>query len=573
MTQAIFIELTMLLIVTTLISALMRTLKQPLIIGYIISGILIGPFFLNILSFHDSLQTFAQIGVVLLLFFVGLNLNPRVIRETGRVSLVTGIGQVVFTSVLGFFICRYLGYGTVESLYIAVALTFSSTIIIMKLLSDRRDLDSLYGRIAIGFLIVQDLIAIFALVAISSIPAEMNIVKLLTDSLVKGAGVLFLLYVTSNYLLPRITNAMGRTQELLLLFSIAWCFAVASALQALNFSFEAGALLAGISLSLSPYHFEISSKIKPLRDFFLVLFFLLLGSQMLLGGIMEQLPVALVLSLFILVGNPLVVMVLMGIMGYSKRNGFMAGLTVAQISEFSLVLIALGVQVGHISREVLSLVTLVGLITIAGSTYMIIYADQLYAMMAKYLGVFERRGPKAGERKGEKGDPYDIILFGGGRTGADILDSLVKLNKEFLVIDYDPELINRLIKEGYNSRYGDAGDIEVLNELNLSGAKMVISTVPDEETNSLLLNKIKMVNKKCIVIVVSRHIEEALQLYEAGATYVILPHLLGGRHAATMIERNQMDIAEFVKEKARHIESLKKKKAGERLHFSNSVKF
>ncbi len=558
MTQTIFIELTLLLAVTIFISGIMRVFKQPLIIGYIISGILVGPFFLNLLSSRDAISTFAQIGVVLLLFFVGLNLNPKVIRETGKISFITGVGQVVFTSVIGFFICRFLGFGVVPSIYIAVALTFSSTIIIMKLLSDRRDLDSLYGRIAIGFLIVQDLIAIFVLMAISSIPLQLDMVKLLTDSLVKGVGIIFLLFLVSNYLFPRIISSMARSEEFLLLFVIAWCFTVASALHALNFSFEAGALLAGISLSLSPHHFEISSRIKPIRDFFLVLFFLVLGSQMQLSGLSSQIPTAIILSLFILVGNPLIVMVLMGMMGYSKRNGFMAGLTVAQISEFSLILIILGVQVGHLTPQILSLVTLV-----AGSTYMIIYADRLYAVLARYLGVFERRGPKADEKKPETRAAYEIILFGCGRTGSDILASLIKLKKKFLVIDYNPELINRLIKEGYNGRYGDAGDIELLNDLDLSAVKMLISTIPQEETNSLLLSKIRQVNPECIVIVVSHHIEEALELYKAGATYVILPHLLSGHHTATMIERNQMDIAEFIKEKSRHIESLKIRREGE----------
>lgn len=570
-TQAIFIELTVLLSVTVAITALMRMFRQPLIIGYIISGVVAGPFVLNILNYYDAVATFAQIGVVLLLFFVGLNLNPRVIKETGKASLVTGVGQVLFTSIIGFFICQALGFNMITALYISVALTFSSTIIIMKLLSDRRDLESLYGRIAIGFLIVQDLIAIFALMALSSIRADVGLIKLLTESLVRGAGVIVILFIASNYLLPRITGFIGASEEFLLLFSITWCFIVASALHLLNFSFEAGALLAGISLSLSPYHFEISSRIKPIRDFFLILFFLLLGSQMQIGGIMTQVPAAIILSLFILVGNPLIVMILMGVLGYTKRNGFMAGLTVAQISEFSLVLIALGVQVGHINREVLSLVTIVGLVTIAASTYMIIYADWLYARVSKYLGIFERKKIKS-EKKSGHDEVYDIIIFGCGRTGSDIVEALVKLNKNFLVIDYNPDMVNRLIKEGYSSRYGDAGDLEVINNLNLSDVKMVISTIPDEDTNNLLLAKVRRANKNCIVIVVSHQVDEALQLYEAGATYVILPHFLSGHHAATMIERNQMDIAEFVKEKARHIESLKKKKTGEHIHFNAHTK-
>lgn len=562
MTPGVFIELTLLLMVTAAVSGLMSFLKQPLIIGYIISGVIVGPFLLNIISTPDAVASFAQIGVVLLLFFVGLSLNPRVIREVGKVSLITGLGQVIFTSLLGFLLCRWLGFAIIPSAYIAVALTFSSTIIIMKLLSDRRDLESLYGRIAIGFLIVQDLVAIFAIVAISSLSAEMNVVKLLTESAVRGAGVLILLFLISYYLLPRLIDAIGRSQEFLLLFSLVWCFAIASTLYTLNFSFEAGALLAGISLSLSPYHYEISSKIKPLRDFFLVLFFILLGTQMVFSDIGRQVIPALILSGFILLGNPLVVMALMGMLGYTKRNGFMAGLTVAQISEFSLVLIALGVQMGHLDREVLSLVTLVGLITIAGSTYMIIYADRLYAALSKYLVIFERKGIKIEEYKYRKDGSHDIILFGCSRTGMDILEALDRMKKDFLVVDYSPDVISKLAGEGYSCRYGDAGDVEMLNELGLAGSKMVISTIPDPDTNHLLLAKVRAENKSCIVIVVSHRIDEALDLYAAGATYVIIPHLLGGRHAAALIESSRMELEEFIKEQASHIESLKRRQSG-----------
>ncbi len=560
MTPGLFVELSKILVVTVVVTGLIRLLKQPVLIGYILSGIIVGPVLLNIVASTDTLSAFSQIGVALLLFMVGLSLNPRVIKDVGKVSLITGIGQVLFTTLLGYIIARLLGISPIVSLYISVALAFSSTIIIMKLLSDKKDLETLYGRISIGFLLVQDIIAIAILLVISSLSNGTSLPSLAIGSILKGIGGIIALFVCTIYVLPSVTRYIAKSQEFLLLFSIGWCFAIASLFYYFHFSIEAGALLAGISLSLSPYHFEIGSKMKPLRDFFLIMFFIILGSQMMFSNIIQNAWLIVILSLFVLVGNPLVVMILMGWLGYTKRNGFLAGLTVAQISEFSLIVIALGVSVGHIPRETLSLVTAIGLITFAGSTYMILYSNTLYAHLSPYLALFERKGKKIDEQKYHKDNRYDIILFGYNRIGFDILESLKKLKKKFLVVDYDPEVIAKLSKEGCDCRYGDADDSEVLNELNLSKAKMIISTIPLVDTNLLLINKVRAENKKAIVSVVSHQIDEAIRLYDGGATYVLMPHFLGGKQFSTMIERNKLDMHKFLKEKIAHVRHLKHRK-------------
>ena len=560
MAVGVFVELSIVIIIAVAVAGIMRLLKQPLIIGYILTGIIVSPYFLNIIKSTDAIATFAQIGIVLLLFMVGLNLNPKIIKDVGKVSLVTGVGQVIFTSLIGFFIGKLLGFSTITSMYIAIALTFSSTIIIMKLLSDKGDLETLYGRIAIGFLIVQDLIVIVILMFISSIPTGISFTTLALETVLKGGGLLILLFLISVYIFPRLTKVIAKSQEFLLLFSIGWCFAIASLFYYLNFSIEAGALLAGITLSLSPYHYEISSKMKPLRDFFIILFFILLGSQMVFTNISQYILPIIIFSAFILIGNPLIVMILMGLLGYTKRNSFLAGLTVAQISEFSLILIALGVSVGHLTNEILSLVTVIGLITIAGSTYLILNANKIYPHLSKYLGIFERKGKKVDEHRYHKDGIYDIMLFGYDRVGYDILESFKKIKKKFLVIDYNPEIITRLAKEGFDCKYGDADDSELLNELNFSKIKMVVSTIHNLDTNLLLINKIRESNKKTIITVVSHQIDEAIKLYDAGATYVLMPHFLGGHHVSMMIEEHGLNLNKFLKEKVAHIEHLRKRK-------------
>ncbi|MBU1136424.1 MAG: cation:proton antiporter [Nanoarchaeota archaeon] len=554
----VFIELSIIIGITVLIAGIMRLLKQPLIIGYILAGIIISPYFLNLVHSAETIAIFSQIGVALLLFIVGLSLSPRVIKEVGKVSLVTGIGQIIFTSLIGFFISRALGFSVIVSLYISIALTFSSTIIIMKLLSDKKDLEKLYGKISIGFLLVQDVFVIILLMIISSFSGRLSMSSFSLGFVFSGILLIGGFVLISIYILPHLSKFFAKSQEFLFLFSVGWGLSIASLFYYLGFSMEIGALIAGVALSMSPYHYEISSRMKPLRDFFIILFFILLGSQMVFGSIAQLIIPAMVFSLFILIGNPLIVLVLMGFLGYKKKVSFQAGLTVAQISEFSLILIALGVNVGHLTREILSLVTIVGLITIAGSTYLILYSDKLYSFLSEYLSWFERRGIK--KNKLEESEDYDAILFGYNRIGFDILQSFKKLKKKFLVVDYNPETISKLSEEKIDYKYGDADDIEFLDDIKIEKAKIIVSTVPEFDTNVLLIDKIRESNKKSIVIVISHNLDEANELYNKGATYVIMPHFLGGNYVSMMINKYGTNPNKFLEERKKHIRYIKTKK-------------
>src|SRR3989344_4993713 len=341
-----FLEIGLVLVVATIVSCIIRFLRQPLILGYILTGLVVGPSLLNLIKSTETITLFSHMGIALLLFLVGININPKVIKEVGLVSLITGVGQVFITTLLGFGIALLFGFSKLSSLYLGIALAFSSTIIIMKLLSDKNDTEKLYGKISIGFLIVQDLVAILALMVVSSLGEGVNLSSLAMQKIVIGAGLTASLLLIGIYILPRLTKTLANNQELLLLFSIGWAMALASLFDLSGFSIEIGALLAGITLSSSPYRYEIGIKMTPLRDFFLLIFFLLLGSQLSFGDIGNHIWAVIIFSLVVFVGNPLIVMFLMGRIGYTKRTGFLAGLTVSQISEFSFILVALGISYG-----------------------------------------------------------------------------------------------------------------------------------------------------------------------------------------------------------------------------------
>ncbi|MBU0907423.1 MAG: cation:proton antiporter [Nanoarchaeota archaeon] len=557
--DSIFVQLSLVLVIALVVSMIVRALKQPLIIGYILAGILVSPYVFDMAQSIDSMQTFAHMGVAILLFMVGLNLNPKVIKEVGKVSLVTGLGQLIFTFIVGFMISVILGFSYLTSAYISIALAFSSTIIIMKLLSDKGDTSTLYGKISVGFLIVQDLVAILLLMVVSSFESTADFYTLAFSKVVTGVLLIAGLFLVSVFILKPATKRIAKSQELLLLFSVAWAFALASLFDYFGFSIEIGALIAGITLSVSPYRYEVGSRMRPLRDFFLLMFFILLGSQLQFESIGNSIFPIIILSLFVLIGNPLIVMTLMGALGYTKRNGFLAGLTVSQISEFSFILIALGISVGQLEPEILSIVTVIGLITMAGSSYAIMNSRWLYETLSPYLGIFERKGRKVDEGKYHKGDDHEILLFGYNRIGFSLEKAFRAINKKFLVVDNNPETILNLARAKVECRYGDAEDTELLEDLPIKNARMVISTIPEVRTNKFLIKKVKEINDKAIIIVVSHQIEDSLQLYEEGATYVITPHFFGGIHTAQLIERYGLKKKDFEREGARNAHELLKR--------------
>jgi len=439
-----FLELAGIITLATLISFVVKWLKQPLIIGYILTGIISGPIFLNLLKSQNQLEIFSKIGISVLLFIVGLNLNPKVIKEVGKVSVVTGILQVLITSTIGFFIAKILGLPNISALYLSIALTFGSTIIVLKLLSDKGDFHKLYGKIAVGLLLVQDVIASLILLFVSSFSTSQSLdLKTLVLTLLTKAFLLAItIFIFNNYLLPKLTNLLAGTPELLFLFSLSWGLGLASIFYLLGFSIEIGSLVAGVSLSLTPFAYEIASKLKPIRDFFVVLFFILIGSQMNLNNITVLLPQALVLSLFVLIGNPIIVILLINSLGHKRKTSFMTGLTIAQISEFSLILATLGFNLKHIPQETLSLITLVGLITISASTYLILYAEKIFSKIEWFLKILElKKTPNSKELLDEK---HQILLFGYDRVGQEFVRAFSTLNKPFLVIDINPLSIEKL---------------------------------------------------------------------------------------------------------------------------------
>lgn len=542
--DTLFLQISLLLAITVGVAFITRLLRQPLIVAYIFAGIICGPFILNL--FHgdsDLYGTFAQFGVVLLLFIIGLNLNFNHLKSIGRVSFITGIGQVLFTASIGMVILLALGLETIPALYLAVAVTFSSTIIIMKLLSDKKDTDSVYGRYTIGLMLVQDVIAVLIIIALGMMTGDRaasfeDIVFFGAKLVAIGAG----LFLASKHLLPKLLQRIAHSSELLFLFTLAWCFGAASVLYATGFSLEIGAIVAGMALSSSPYQLEIGSRIRPLRDFFLIVFFIVLGSEMSLSSLGSVAVPAGILSLFILIGNPLILYVLFRKLKFTRRNSFLSGVTAAQVSEFGFVVLFAGRQAGHIQGDEIVIFTAVALATIFVSSYMITYSEQIYRF---FLPIFRMFGPDKYQQNERPPERYDAWIVGHHRIGTKIAQSMKEMGTSYAIIDFDPKIAQSLSGSAAPFYFGDIADIEFLESIPIGGASMVVMTIPAVDDQINLVKYVRSRNIDIVIIANAYHQKDAASLYEHGVNFVMMPHVVGADWITKVMRRRVLNEATF----------------------------
>ena len=547
MTAGVF-ELTIVILIAAVLGVVAKFLRQPIILAYLAAGIIIGYFGFFNLADKETFQVFSDLGIMFLLFLVGLEINYTSLKISGKASLLVGLGQIIFTFAISFLIATALNFSYFHAAYIAIALTFSSTIIIIKLLSDKRDLNSLYGKISVGLLLVQDFVAILILILLAGIDLGQGLLLgSIVFTVLKGLILFAVMLWLGRKILPWLFDKIARSQELLFLASLAWVFLLAAVVSRLGFSIEIAGLLAGIALANSSENFQIASRIRPLRDFFILIFFVILGSSVVFSNFGGLIIPIVIFSAFVLIGNPLIVLIIMGLMGYRRRTSFLTGMTVAQISEFSLILAALGFKLGHITEGVVALITAVGVITITLSTYLIVHADWIFKRLSRLLRIFERRNIKEEAFTAEE-FKKPIVLIGCGRTGSSIAFNLPK--EKLLIIEFDPEVIDQLKQHGIDYIFGDITDSEIFEKANFKEARLVVSTSPNLEDNLTLLAELKLLKKRPRIILRAQTEKEAKVLYREGADYVLLTTFTSGQYLGKTIAIDpDMKILDILKER------------------------
>ncbi len=470
-----------------------QRLRTPSIVAYILAGLLLGPI-TGLISASEAVDLISEVGIALLLFLVGLELSLDRIRDVGKVAVVAGLGQVVFTAAGGLGLAMLLGFGWLEATFIATALTFSSTVVVVKLLDQKGELNALYGRIAVGIFLVQDLVVIVVLTFLAGL-GEAETIE--AGTTIRSLGVAFLgmglllavALLSARYVLPRLFGWIAGAPEPLLIWSLCWCFLFVLGAEAMNLSLEIGAFLAGVSLAQLPYNHEFQRRVHPLMNFFIAVFFVSLGIQMQLGAALDHLVAASALSLFVLIGNPVIFMVIISRLGYGERVAFLTSVTVAQISEFSFIFAGVGLAAGLIRPEILSLITVVGLITIGISSYMILYNHELYAwtrrvgLLRPFRAPAETQVPTSESADGEETLADHVIVIGMNHMGRRIAETLTERGETVLAVDTDPRKL-----DGLPSRtlLGNAEYPSVLEDAGLPNAKLLVSALQIEATNNLL---------------------------------------------------------------------------------------
>ncbi|HEU0266584.1 MAG TPA: cation:proton antiporter [Candidatus Saccharimonadaceae bacterium] len=554
---SIFTQISLVVAAVTVMSILMRLFKQPQIMGYILIGIIVGPSILNLVHAHDAFETFSEIGISLLLFIIGLGLNAGVIKGFGKVSLFTALSLLIIVGFFGHMAALMLGFKGATAVVLGISLFFSSTIIILKMLTDKHEVSRLFGQIAIGVILLDDVVATIALVVVAMAGSGKGVsVANFTGLGLRALALGIALYLIGRYIMPHIGKFLAGSQEMLFIFSIGWGLSIASIFQAAGLSHEVGALFAGVTLAGLPYATEMASKLKPLRDFFIVIFFVTLGTSFTFGSLQASIVPALILSAIAIVGKPLVVMAALGFMRYTKLTSFKAAIHLSQISEFSIILVILAVNLRVIDARATPIITLVALITIGVSTYLMKYDDKLFHTFEKYLSIFERKTIRE-RRQTQK--PYSAVLIGYRKGGHEFLKIFRELKQRYVVVDYDPEIIEHLETQGIRHAYGDCTDEEFLEEINLPRAKLIVSMIESLAVNRELLHYVRQHNSQASFICHAETYEDAAELYHHGASYVTLPHYIGSERIGQFIKNHGISHDDLRTHRERHLSIIGKK--------------
>lgn len=552
----IFTQLSIIIVLVTLVSVAAHTFKQPLILGYILTGIVIGaliPILPGEIGLHtDTFDIFADIGIALLLFIIGLGLSVAVFRQLGRVVFLTALFVLISLGSIGYVVVQGAGFSTTEAILMGFALFFSSTIIIVKVLSDKKEQTRLHGQIAIGVILIDDLIATVALLFVAAGQNGFGITEL-GILLIKGIILALVLIFVSIRVLPKVTHHLAKNQELLFLFTIAWGFGIASLFQFVGFSIEVGALFAGVSLAGLPYSQEMASRLKPLRDFFIVLFFIKLGLDLNVDSLASGFFLAIILSAIVMIVKPLVVMMSLTAFGYTKRTSFKAAINLSQISEFSIILIALAKENGLVSSDLTAVVTIVAVTTIASSTYLMHYDNKILMKLERRFRFFREQNTHEEERKVQK---HELILFGYKKGGHEFIKTFKQMHRKYIVVDYNPTVIESLERQHVPFIYGDATDVELLHEIGIKQSRLIVSTITDFSTNEQLVRYIHRVNPKTVIVCHADNYDEATSLYRHGATYVMLPHYIGSERISSFIKKHGTNHKAFTDYRQKHLLNL-----------------
>jgi Kef-type K+ transport system membrane component KefB len=553
--HGILYDIGLAIVAATALAYVARLLRQPLLLAYIGAGLLIGPPMLGLVHSEETISELSELGLAFLMFIVGLEIDLKKLVSSGRIGAVVGTIQVVAGAVLTVGFVVLLGFSGLPALYLGVATAFSSTMIVVKLLSDKSELDTVDGRLTLGILLMQDVLAIVVL-ALQPNLNDPSIVPILI-SVLSGFGLVVGALLVSRFVLPALFQYVAKSPEIVMISAISWCLVVGYMAMLANFSIAMGALIAGVTLSAFPYSLDVVAKIRSLRDFFVTLFFVALGMQLQIDSLQVVL-ISLALSAFVIFSRFITIGPSLYFLGYGSRIGGLCSIALAQAGEFALVIVALGLSLGHVGRDVASILALTLVITSTLSTYMIMGNHRVAQRIVQTLRAF---GVPERMRKGDDGGPGHehgaaLAILGFHRVASSLVYQTQGTSKghDVLVVDFSPEVYSKLAAMDVPVVYGDISHLDTLEHVGIERASVVISTVSEDflrgTDNLTMLRQIKRLNPDARVILSAETLERARVMYEAGADYVVLPRVETARAFLDVLEAIERGELSDIRERA-----------------------
>ena len=538
----ILVQIAYAIVLATTFAFIAKLLRQPVILGYIAAGVLLGETVgLHVIS-TEAIEPIAELGLILLLFMIGLEIDLKKLKQTGRAVATVGLLQVPLSTIagIGFFGLAGWRVDGLGPLYLGFACALASTMIVVKLLYDRFELDTTAGRVMLGILVFQDIWAILFLALQPNLRSPA--VSILLLSLVKGALVVAFALLFSKQVLPKLFKSVAKIPELMVLGALAWCFGIVLIAANLGLSTAMGALIAGVSLSTFPYNLDVIAKVVSLRDFFITLFFVSLGTK--IGHpTADVITVALVGSAFLIVSRFLTITPILGAFGKGSRVSFVSALDLGQISEFSLVIVTLGVGLGQVDARVLDVVLWMLVITSVLSTYAISNSHAIYQAMSPLLRRIGFHDAGVLVKEGGHEPPRPIVFLGFARQASSLLEELIRQDASVVdritVVDFNPEVRAGLEQRQVHCIYGDISHADTLHHAKVPEAKVILSTIPDSvlkgTSNVRILRQLRAMAPDAKVIVTSEVLDHAREMYLEGAAYVLVHRFVGATHLAPVV--------------------------------------
>ncbi|MFH1316892.1 MAG: cation:proton antiporter [Candidatus Woesearchaeota archaeon] len=550
-------EFGILLIFVMIVSFFIKLLKQPIIIGYVLSGILAGIFIIKDNIAKENIIILSEIGITFLLFLMGLEFDLKELKYMGKDIIISAIIQSIILFIIAYVTSSFFGFSSMERIFISIIFIFSSTLLVAKWLEDKKETVTLHGKIILGILIVQDIIAIIAITFLGVIQEASYINILLAP--IGGIVLLLIAIVMSKYLLNWPLKVASKYPELLFVISIGICFLFVVIAALLRYSETIGAFIAGIVLANTLYKREIITRLKPLIIFFNMLFFIGLGFKMGFGfefNILLFIGIMVILTLFI---KPAVIYFSLKLRGYDAKTSFISAISLSQLSEFGIIIISGAIYFGTIDKILGAICLIIVIFTMLISSYYIKYDNSIFKFFEPLLLKLEKYFTKKADSKEKTDLKCNIIFFGYYDLSREFYSNIEILGKRILVIENDPQNIELLKKEGIRYIYNSYRDAEFLEHLDFSEIELLVSSIIDLDDTKLILRLLKKSNPSSIAIVTAKNLKNALDLYDNHADYVIYPSYLNEQQVSVLLEDYTADINKVLTKKIIEISKLKEK--------------